>query len=599
MQYIGVGDWTCPPDLNECSQCYGFSLYKILSFGKYKSPVVILPNASDAPGISLASKPGKLSTNLLLQAWIYTINRFVHQGDWTVANIKEYLKLLCVNEKIITGFVKKCRDHMNYEQYQTDPNDCDPEFCDHILLNSATSNQYSLPDTPPMWNVCPLDLCVETPMHLQMNFIHYNANFMFSWAKSNLIGAQLIRESIPHLVNAKKTNVSGFKVIPFRTEKFGGYVAENWRCLAVLSPWCFQFIGNESMIDPNNGPLPDPEETPFAQWRVGQLQKWFHIRNIVLEQSITKREMVTQAQQQHSQEILANIVVPSNYKSVCPSKICELHKYCKNYCNSLMSTRERSKIAEHRTIAYALIYLCVLDECYKLVHNCEESTEHTTTYTLLGILRAPTHFDKFVWVRSLYEGGDMGEGIIKTLRPLSPHGIRDGWAMNLIEHYYRRDVMNHLLCTCTNNNKLFTTNVENVINTKSFTRYGTKAVIADKIATSCALSVLFFRDAQTNCTIIGCMVAQLKIWYYCIINISMHVDCLVDVNGYTYFPISLSDMEYEIHDRDNKTVVGREINLWMTGIALPCYWRSDEQMYCFVTEDGHALNSSHSWTLIT
>src|SRR5688500_15658497 len=95
-----------------------------------------------------------------------------------------------------------------------------------------------------------------------------------------------------------------------------------------------------------------------------------------------------------------------------------------------------------------MTYLCTLDKCHQTIHNDELFKGWMSTYTLLGILRAPYHFEDFCSVKSLYEGGNTGEGIIKTLRPLSPTGIRDGWSKNLIENYYRRDVMYHLLKAC-------------------------------------------------------------------------------------------------------------------------------------------------------
>ena len=45
-----------------------------------------------------------------------------------------------------------------------------------------------------MWQLCPIHLAVETLMHLQMNFINYNAYFVFSWTKSISKGTQLICE---------------------------------------------------------------------------------------------------------------------------------------------------------------------------------------------------------------------------------------------------------------------------------------------------------------------------------------------------------------------------------------------------------------------
>lgn len=600
VAYIVRQNFMLSPYGNACEQCYGYSLSRTVIEGKYKAPIVTFPDATDAPGHDLSLKPGWLTTELLNKAWKYTIERFVYRGDWDAGNVKDYMKLFCINEKTITGFIKSCRKYVNYLEYIKDPDDCDPDFVWDMSNNQGDANLFVLPDPPPMWKICPIDLCVETPMHLQMNFLHYNATFMFSWAKSISKGAQLIRDSQPHLMNAKQTNLEGFKVIPIRTEKFGGYVAENWRCLSLLSPWCFQFIENDSMKNSNIGPLPNPHEKPFASWRIPQLKSWFNIRHIELETLSTKQELVHMANQQWQMEISEGIVAPSCATPLPPSKIRELHNLSKNYCGSLMACNARSKIAEHRTVAYALNYLCVLNECYTSIHKKEDFSEHTTTYTLLGILRATTHFQKFVWIRCLYEGGEMGEGIIKTLRPLSPHGIKEGWAQNLLQSYYQQDVMNYLLKICNESEITQQLCCENIINPKKFVRYGTKVAISQTIKELSVLSVIFYTDNKTNSTIIGCMIAQLQMWYFCVIEITNLNRFYNDCNGYTYFPIKLGEMEYEIQDRKNKYVVLYDIKMWMTGLALPCYWKpGNENLYCFITDEGYSLNSSLEWSLLS
>ena len=95
------------------------------------------------------------------------------------------------------------------------------------------------------------------------------------------------------------------------------------------------------------------------------------------------------------------------------SKMRQLHNICKNYCNTLMMDDNINCFVENITSIYATLYLCILEFSYKIVHNCDKFKQWATAYTLLGILRAPTHFQEYISLHSLYEGGDMGKGIIK------------------------------------------------------------------------------------------------------------------------------------------------------------------------------------------
>ena len=200
---------------------------------------------------------------LLREAWQYAITRYVIQSDWTVSNLQDYMKILCVNDKTVNKFIFSCCDYMHYDNYNSNLN-LDINYyihndTDHVLNNKPKL----LPSYPPMWELCPIKLAIETPMHLQMNFIHYNTSFMFQWAKSVSKATHIVRESSNYLEMVKNICVDGFKVILNWTKKFGGYVARNWRSFGNLSPWIYQILDHESMNDYVNIVLPNPLVTKF------------------------------------------------------------------------------------------------------------------------------------------------------------------------------------------------------------------------------------------------------------------------------------------------------------------------------------------------
>ena len=234
------------------------------------------------------------------------------------------------------------------------------------------------------------------------------------------------------------------------------------------------------------------------------------------------------------------------------------------------------------------------------MNNTEVYKGWCTTYTLLGILRAPNHFRDFVSIRSLYEGGDMGEGIIKSLRPLCPTGIHDGWSLNLIENYYCRNVFTHLLTSVkavkTPTNKLST--IDNI--STSFVRYGSKVELQHKIEHGNIFSVMFFKDISTQTTIIGSMIKHSKEWYLCPISIDSTIECVLDEIGFTYFVISLTNTEYEMTERNTPFNSVHNILLWNVGLAIPCYWSNGPRnTFAFITEDGYTLSQNLDWILIT
>lgn len=62
----------------------------------------------------------------------------------------------------------------------------------------------------------------------------------------------------------------------------------------------------------------------------------------------------------------------------------------------------------------------------------------------------------------------------------------------------------------------------------------------------------------------------------------------------------LMDKEYEIIVHDNQSLYVHDLKLWRVGLMLPCYWGSStEKYYCFLTDNGHSLNSSLQWDIIS
>ena len=96
------------------------------------------------------------------------------------------------------------------------------------------------------------------------------------------------------------------------------------------------------------------------------------------------------------------------------------------------------------------------------------------------------------------------------------------------------------------------------------------------------------------------MILQINTWYLCVISISGITEHFTDINGYTYFSIELSEKEYQIVDRNARHVPGHDIQLWKTGLGLPCFWKDKQNSYyCFITDDGYTLDKNYNWTIIT
>ena len=69
INYVIIGDWESPLHNFQCDHCYGYSLQRLLRNGIYNTPLATLPDANDAPSISLAGGLGIITTQLLKLGW--------------------------------------------------------------------------------------------------------------------------------------------------------------------------------------------------------------------------------------------------------------------------------------------------------------------------------------------------------------------------------------------------------------------------------------------------------------------------------------------------------------------------------------------------
>ena len=364
-------------------------------------------------------------------------------------------------------------------------------------------------------------------------------------------------------------------------------MAENRRAFAVIAPWVFAFLKDQSM---NQSPpiiVPDPDKLDVGRWTKGQLTSWLLERRLDVSADLRKKELATIVRRYLLSSNCPELVEVRHRGVVTAKTIRQMHQQVSRYCQSLMAIDLVGIPAANRTLAHAMSYLNLLDDSYKTLRNKTECNLWMQMYTLLGILRAPTHFHDYIWIRSLYEGGDMGEGVVKHLRPLSPTGVKINWSFHIVEGYYRRLTMSFLQDYLSPKAK----DVQQVkVDQRSYVRFGTRADIRDKIENKVVLSILIYENTRESELVIGSMIIQCKQHYLCEYSIS-DMPVFEDQFGFVYFKLELTKVEHKVtHD----TV--KSLKLVKTGFALPLISVVDPTLtgYCVVSDDGDCLDNQHS-----
>ena len=157
----------------KCKRCHGFSINHLLQHREYKEPLYTTTkniDTSNLPGNELFIKPGKLTNNLLIDAYITARELFL-AGQMSKTAVEGYLGVLCFNPKTIKDLIDQCR---LYQLSQEVDNGCVEITADDIFeitmaKEVSPNNSIEKPSPPPLLYICNLDCSIETIMHLGMN----------------------------------------------------------------------------------------------------------------------------------------------------------------------------------------------------------------------------------------------------------------------------------------------------------------------------------------------------------------------------------------------------------------------------------------------
>ncbi len=412
----------------------------LLQLGEYKIPTYS-KLSKDAPGYQLTNKPGALLFELLADAWHYTIRRFVDDKQWTKDEVRDYFTLLCINKTTIDHFILCCCNHLLLQHIAEGPDKFDESMIAYVEKDKRRYPKlYQLPTPPAAWSIGFINQRVETIMHLSMNTQKAVFRLILHWAADLDQGPALKKYLQPIIESVQSLRVPFVPCRMFKNDKFGGFVAENYRAMTMLSPWLFRCL-LENEFAPKVVTLASLDK-PQAKWTVKENNGWLKVRGITLPANmpaVVRRSIV--ASYHNSPDGPPKLVADTSPTS---STIRELVVLLFRMFGTLFSTDLKDEKAGNRFEAIVVQFLVCVEKVGRGCHPNKTQPIWLSKYGMLGLLRCRQHFLDFTYLHSLYEGGIEGEGMVKELRPLCPNAVRSGWPLNLMNAYNRQNSLTSL-----------------------------------------------------------------------------------------------------------------------------------------------------------
>jgi len=475
------------------------------------------------------------------------MEKMIDKCVWTSTHVNLYLKLFCLNDSIIKKFIKEARIYILIRQ-ALDPASVDFEdLADRQRYLTIYRDQKQInrkPEYPAIWDLTEIDYITETPMHLAMGVQKAVLRTTLSYGAGRGRQTEFVNRCTPLLKKLKSLNVDTLPILTFKDEKFGGYVAENYRAITMILPWLSRILEEESMQPTEDVEPPDQSEKPYAKWNGKECKAWMAQRGIRGLSSVPAAEAKQMVRDYLSGDP-ANIpaVVVNHARHIPPGTIRQLALLANGLFSVVMATDKVENEGKNRTQAIVSMFLTLYHRLDQVLFPKREKPVWLAKYNILGLLRVPQHFIDFRLVRNLYEGGSIGEGMVKQFRLLCPRGVRDGWSKNVIRAFYRQRAFDSLFAVASENQSEV---VVADLSKSKFKRYKALCEVMEDLKNGFPLSVIIYRKPDRSFAV-GTILDLPDGWFFHEIQLA-RTGVFEDPFGYSYFEVG-SDILHEARRR--------------------------------------------------
>ena len=255
--------------------------------------------------------------------------------------------------------------------------------------------------------------------------------------------------------------------------------------------------------------------------------------------------------------------------------------------------------AKNRATASVMRFLTLMECLDRKLTPKREKPIWIAKFNFLGLLRVCESFVRFKHVRNLYEGGEIGEAIVKQLRPLVAKGVHKKWATNLLLAHYRNRTLDLLIDALEDKNgKKTGCLLGDGIESSKFKRYSTSVEILYQIEKGLPVPVLLYGTPGNWRT--GAIVVSQNRWYLREIRFLEGHDKVVDPFGLTYHRIHSPAHEIcfgEVGGVITETIGDDNLQFWDYGLMFADIINDTlEYRYALVRSGWQYLNGNSEWS---
>lgn len=382
---------------------------------------------------------------------------------WEEKHCEAFLKVECLNDEIISRFLKHARATLAYNrasQMKRVMKDGElSKLHQDILIDQQKSPEtYTMMEIPPQWRRHGVDLFsnVEAVMHLLFLGVVKKVLLLTNRILVSRNSQSKFQAMITPLSNALvEFKLDWMKAKPYKGKGFNGWISESYLAISRVCLWFFQNIGSVLKEKPQ---YTAPAKQQQKDWTAKENREWLRVRGLE-----TGGKAVELSERVAQYRAMDQVPAPLPVAEVTGSDMELLMLSLSNVIQTAMSSTVSEDTIQKMDYAVR-VFLTEYDNIERNVPappNKEKENAKTSqsskkkkkkkkagvvsSFNFMCLMNLPKVMHEFGPLRCLWEGKCQGEGYLPTFKRFPWSGIRKNWHKNHLLKLLRHKSFQNIL----------------------------------------------------------------------------------------------------------------------------------------------------------
>lgn len=411
----------------ECNKCVNWNTDSNSGLLKFDPPANYPQNLIPFSG---KLSPQKVTYKLLKRAVEVAHDGIVFKG-WKTSTMIDYLRAHGLNEEAIQNVKQRA---MNFKKLNAVIISCSgdiqaPSFDALHKEKKSDPSMFEMWKFPAFWcRGVDLQQHIDVAMHLLfLGIVKTVMQQIQEWMVRRNKGSRFVQYADAVFDNVQRLQLTWCRITPYKNGNFGGWISENYVAAARVMAWFYGSIGDIAA-----DPIFDEPNVEFDSWKKTHHYAWLKIRGLETAGSVWDLK-------QRVQKYMKQRGGPPSIPEPAGGTV-------ENVLSMISALRSMISRLMVREVTEA--YLIDLERHIKIFLNAYEMfdvanrTSNSTpswvsSYNFCCLLNYPRVIKEFGPLRNLWEGGGMGEKVLRLVKP-NWYGFKKNWQINKLDHVLRK-----------------------------------------------------------------------------------------------------------------------------------------------------------------